>query len=129
MEFDEETLLMFIEDAEENLRGIEDDLLALETAGRDRDDKLADKVFRAFHSVKGSAGYMALQNIRELAYAMEKTMNLICARKLAPGPEVIGVLLESAAILKEMTENPRSSDQSDTSRQLEKLEKYYSFRE
>jgi len=71
MELDDEILRLFIEDSQDNLSGIENDLLAIEAGGENLDDELIGKVFRAVHSIKGSAGFVGLENIKELAHGME----------------------------------------------------------
>jgi len=121
MELDGETLQIFIEDSQDNMRGIESDLLAIEAAGENIDDELVNKVFRAVHSVKGSAAFMGLKNIRELARGMENIMNLICTKQMAPKPDVISVLLKSADVLNGLIKDAGSSNGADISGQLEKL--------
>ena len=121
MELDGETLQLFIEDSQDNMSGIENDLLAIEAAGENIDDELVNKVFRAVHSVKGSAGFMGLKNIRELARGMENIMNLIRSKQMAPKPDVISVLLESADVLNGLIKDAGSSNGADISELLEKL--------
>ena len=121
MELDGETLQLFIEDSQENMSGIEHDLLAIEAAGENIDDELVNKVFRAVHSVKGSAGLIGLKNIRELAHGMENIMNLIRSKQMAPKPDVISVLLDSANVLNGLIKDACSSNGADISELLEKL--------
>ncbi|HUU28593.1 MAG TPA: Hpt domain-containing protein [archaeon] len=121
MELDGEALHIFIEDSQDNMSGIENDLLAIEAGGENIDNELVNKVFRAVHSVKGSAGYMGLKNIKDLAHGMENIMNLIRNKQMAPKPDVISVLLESADVLNGLIKDVRSSDKADITGQLEKL--------
>jgi two-component system chemotaxis sensor kinase CheA len=121
MELDGETLQLFIEDSQNNMSGIENDLLAIEAAAENINDELVNKVFRAAHSVKGSAAFMGLKNIKELAQGMENIMNLIRTKQMAPKSEVISVLLESANVLNGLIKDAVSSDEADISEQLEKL--------
>jgi two-component system chemotaxis sensor kinase CheA len=67
---DQETLEIFLEDAREHLSGIENDFLAIEAAGAAVDVALVNKVFRAVHSIKGGAGFLGLDAIKDLAHAL-----------------------------------------------------------
>lgn len=75
------------------VESIEQDLLAIEKRGADIDEDLVNKVFRAGHSIKGSAGFMGLTAIQELAHVAENVLGLIRARKLVPAHEVVTALL------------------------------------
>ncbi|MFC1614320.1 chemotaxis protein CheW [Gemmatimonadota bacterium] len=121
MELDDEILRLFIEDSQDNLSGIENDLLAIEAGGENLDDELVNKVFRAVHSIKGSAGFVGLKNIKELAHGMENILNLIRNKKLAPESHVISVLLKTADILSGLITDAASSNEADISEQLKKL--------
>ena len=64
---EDETLRLYVEESVEHLADIENDLLAIEEAGANINEKLVNKVFRAAHSIKGGAGFMGLNNIKELS--------------------------------------------------------------
>ena len=121
MELDGETLRLFIEDSQDNMSGIENNLLAIEAGGEEIDDELVNKVFRAVHSVKGSAGFMGLKNIKELAHGMENILNLIRKKQMVPEPNVISVLLKSADVLSGLIKDAGSSNKANISEQLKKL--------
>ena len=76
-EFDADTVRAFVEDSLEQLGGIADDLLTIETAGTDADPEVVNRAFRAVHSIKGGAGFMGLDRITELSHAMESILNLV----------------------------------------------------
>ena len=86
---DQETLQIFLEDAREHLSGIEKDFLAIEAAGSAVDVALVNKVFRAVHSIKGGAGFLGLDAIKELAHAMENLLNLMRNGALVPTPAMM----------------------------------------
>ena len=65
---DDSILQMFLEDTREHLTDIETDLLDIEEAGAEFDLELVNKVFRTAHSIKGSAAFLSLINIRDLAH-------------------------------------------------------------
>ncbi len=52
-DIDDEMLNDFIEESEELLDSIEEDFLSLETAGND--SELINRLFRAVHTIKGTA--------------------------------------------------------------------------
>ena len=96
---DDETLAAFIEESNEHLDGIESDLLAIEEAGADIDQDLVNKVFRAVHSIKGGAGFLGLDTVKDLAHGAENVLNQIREKVLIPTPEIISHLLDAADTL------------------------------
>jgi two-component system, chemotaxis family, sensor kinase CheA len=121
MELDDDILRLFIEDSQENLSGIENDLLVIEAGGENPDYELVNKVFRAVHSIKGSAGFVGLKNIKELAHGMENILDLIRNKKFAPESKVISVLLKTSDILSGLITDAASSNEADISEELKKL--------
>lgn len=105
IEQDDELLEIFLEESREHLDGIEEDLLAIEEGGAEIDDDLVNKVFRAAHSVKGAAGFFGLDNVKELAHAMENLLGLVRNRELVPTKEIVGHLLEASDELVGMLNN------------------------
>lgn len=96
---DDETLAKFIEESTEHLDGIESDLLTIEEAGAEIDQDLVNKVFRAVHSIKGSAGFLGLNTVKELAHGAENILNRIRDRVLIPSPEIVNHLLNATDTL------------------------------
>lgn len=119
---DDETLLAFIEESKEHLDGIEADLLAIEEAGANIDTDIVNKVFRAVHSLKGGAGFLGLDKVKELAHASENLMNLIRNEELVPTPAIVSTLLDAADLLGFMIENAATSNEVDISAHLQALQ-------
>src|SRR2546428_781300 len=119
---DQETLQIFLEDAREHLRGIEKDFLAIEAAGSAVDVALVNKVFRAVHSIKGGAGFLGLDAIKELAHAMENLLNLMRNGALVPTPAMINTLLAAADVLTGLVQAPASSEAVDITPHVAALE-------
>ena len=71
---DDEILHSFIEESLEHLADIENDLLAIEELGKEVDEDLVNKVFRAAHSIKGGAGFMGLDVIKDLSHKIENVL-------------------------------------------------------
>lgn len=114
-------LEMFLEDTREHLAGIETDLLDIEEANPDFDPELVNKVFRTAHSIKGSAGFLALDNIRDLAHKIENVLDLMRCRELQPTSDVIGIVLRCFDRLQDLVDNVQESDSMDISDQVAML--------
>ncbi len=118
---DEETLQMYVEESREHLADIENDILAIEECGDDIDEELVNKVFRAAHSIKGGAGFMGLNNIKELSHKMENVLGMIRDGKLTPNAEITNILLEASDVLREMINDVHNSNEVDISQLVEAL--------
>ncbi|MGE3540084.1 MAG: chemotaxis protein CheW [Candidatus Tectimicrobiota bacterium] len=120
---DQETLQIFLEDAQEHLSGIENDLLAIEAAGAAMDVGLVNKVFRAVHSIKGGAGFLGLEAIKELSHAMENLLNLMRTGELIPTSAIVSTLLAAADVLNGLVHDPNSSETVDISTHVTALQR------
>ena len=120
---DDETLLAFVEESKEHLDGIEADLLAIEEAGANIDADTVNKVFRAVHSLKGGAGFLGLDKVKELAHAAENLMNLIRNGELVPTPSIVSTLLDATDLLGKMISNAATSNEVDISAHILALQK------
>ncbi len=118
---DNEIFNDFIEESLEHLDGIEDDLLKIEEAGKDIDEEIVNKVFRAVHTIKGGAGYLGLKNVEKLAHNSENVMAKIRAGELIPTPGIISTLLDSMDTLSTLINRHGKSDEIDISANLTAL--------
>jgi two-component system chemotaxis sensor kinase CheA len=94
---DPELIADFVVEAREHLQGIEQSVLALE-----QDPTSVDPIhsmFRAFHTIKGIAGFLEFQDIREVSHETETLLDLARNGMLALNPAVIDVILEAADYL------------------------------
>ncbi len=108
---DDETLRLYVEESIEHLADIENDLLAIEKDGADIDEELVNKVFRAAHSIKGGAGFMGLNNIKELSHKMENVLGMIREREMVPNPEIVNILLLASDTLRNLLNNVGASNE------------------
>jgi len=122
MMIDDETLQVYVEESEEHLADIEKDLLTIEEMGADIDENLVNKVFRAAHSIKGGAGFMGLNGIKELSHKLENVLGLIREKEMTPNSEIVSVLLTGFDRLTELMENISASNDMDISSQVAALE-------
>jgi two-component system chemotaxis sensor kinase CheA len=107
-----EVLETFINETKEHLESIEQGFLILENQ-KTPDQKVIDKIFRAVHSIKGSAGFMQLEKISRLAHIMETMLQKMRTGEIRPAPQYIDSLLSGRDLLSAMTENFRDSNQTD----------------
>jgi two-component system chemotaxis sensor kinase CheA len=94
---DPELVNDFILESREHLQTIETNVLALE-----QDPELRDSVhaiFRAFHTIKGIAGFLEFQEIREISHETETVLDNARNGTLTVTPQIIDVILESADYL------------------------------
>lgn len=89
----DELLGAFVSECRESLAALEDELLRLE---RRPDDKgLLASVFRRVHTIKGTCGFLDLRRIERLAHAIEDVLGRLRNQELAPGAQVVTLLLEA----------------------------------
>ncbi len=95
---DESLLRDFIVEGLEYINEIEVNILNLEQNPEDKD--CVNSLFRPFHSIKGVAGFLNLDDIRELAHRLEDLLDKIRKDELSVNTDVIDVILEGADALK-----------------------------
>ncbi len=115
---DDEIVRVFIEESTEHLDGIESDFLEIEKDGANMNVDLINKVFRAIHSVKGGAGFLGLDKIKELAHEMENLLNLMRNGELIPTPEIISILLSGNDKLNELITHFAESNEMDIAEEV-----------
>ena len=86
-------LQTFIAESRELLEQMEQSLLALEHDGSDRE--LLDAVFRAAHTIKGSAGLFGLDAVVHFTHAVESVLDRMRNGELELSDALINLLLES----------------------------------
>ncbi len=94
MQIDREVLLQeFLAETEEQLAGVEQALVSLETTPDDRE--LLQTVFRLVHTFKGNALIVGLRGLMEYAHVVEDVLERLVEKLLPITPETISLLLES----------------------------------
>lgn len=97
-EVDRTLLEEFLEEAADHLGGAEESLLALEA---DPDDKEAvNVVFRAFHTIKGVAGFLDLAPVVEVAHHAETLLARVRDGDVRFEAHVTDLTLQAADLLK-----------------------------
>ena len=96
--FDPEILNDFLTESGELLEELDADLVELESTPDDPD--LLNKVFRALHTIKGSASFLALGPIVRIAHAAEDALNAARRGEVVIDREIMDLLLEAVDLLK-----------------------------
>ena len=99
---DDNLVAEFTEEAKGLLSKIENEIISLE-----QNPKAIDSVFRAIHSVKGSASILGFTNISTLTHSLETILEMIRSNRLSPSDDVIDLLLEGVDQLKLLFENTK----------------------
>ncbi|MAY74050.1 MAG: hypothetical protein CMJ31_04860 [Phycisphaerae bacterium] len=95
---DPEILQDFLTESGELLDQLEGDLVELEH--RADDTELLNQVFRALHTIKGSASFLALTNLVEIAHAAETALNSARNHEIVVDAPTMDLLLRAVDILK-----------------------------
>lgn len=95
---DPELIGDFVTESREHLAAIEAQMLVLEA--NPASDGPIHAVFRAFHTVKGLAGFLEFHGIQEVAHEVESLLDLARNGKLTLRAGFFDVVLESADYLK-----------------------------
>ena len=95
---DEDLILEFITESNEHLANIEAHMLALEKDNQDAE--ILNAVFRAFHTIKGLAGFLEFASIQSLAHEVETLLDLARNGELEVTPAVVDVILESTDVVR-----------------------------
>ncbi len=93
-------VLDFITESGEHIESAEAALLELETMPDDKE--VLNKIFRAFHTIKGMAGFLNLSEIGSLAHSAENLLDMARKGQLDLADGNIDVIFESIDMLKKM---------------------------
>ncbi|RLB90618.1 MAG: hypothetical protein DRH26_09385, partial [Deltaproteobacteria bacterium] len=95
---DDSLLRDFIVEGLEYIDEIEVNLLNLEKEPENLD--CVNTIFRPFHSIKGVAGFLNLEMIRDLAHSLENLLDKVRNKELSVSSKLIDVILDGADALK-----------------------------
>ena len=93
----DEILEFFQPEAEEHFQIISDCLISLE--GNNNPEEI-NKLFRAIHTVKGSAAQVGLKRLGAIAHRVEDLIGRLRGGEIEPSPAVVDLCLESLDVLK-----------------------------
>ncbi|MBI3794005.1 MAG: response regulator [Nitrospinae bacterium] len=122
MDFDKSILDEFITEVKEHLSTVEDDLLNLEKgAGDSAFADTVNKVFRAVHTVKGTAGFLGLKTMAEVAHLAETILSMLRAGELKPDATLTDALLGAVDTIRGMLGDVEHSNEQDVSATMARL--------
>ncbi|MBN1763677.1 MAG: Hpt domain-containing protein [Sedimentisphaerales bacterium] len=99
-ESDVPLVMDFINESNEHLESAEADLLTIEE--NPKDTEVINSIFRAFHTIKGVAGFLNLKQIGSLAHATENLLDMARKGNLVLGGSSIDVVFEALDVMKQM---------------------------
>src|SRR5688572_14940784 len=101
MDIDRAALMeAFLAESQDGLAGMEQALIAMEARPADQEQLTA--IFRAAHTLKGSAYTMGFQATAELAHALEDLLDAVRKRRVAVTAQLVTLALRSVDVLREM---------------------------
>lgn len=116
IDLDDEILQDFLVEAGEIVEQLGEQLVELEQSPEDYD--LLNAIFRGFHTVKGGAGFLAIDPLVNLCHAAEDVFDVLRKGERKVVPALMDVILQVVDIVNEMMdlirsgEMPEAADQS-----------------
>ncbi|GJL53219.1 MAG: chemotaxis protein A [Nitrospirales bacterium] len=117
-----EILNDFLAEGSEMLEALDQHFVQLEADPSNAD--LLNEIFRAMHSMKGSAGFLGFTNLVEVAHQGESLLNKLRQGEIAVSPLIIDIILEAVDAVKLLQEDIRDTGEDmhvDTSVIVNKL--------
>jgi two-component system chemotaxis sensor kinase CheA len=105
----------FFAESHEGLDSMEADLLRLERDGAEKE--LLDAIFRAIHSIKGSAGSLGFQAVAEFTHQLESVLDDIRQGRRHVGSRTAGLLLSSVDCVRTLLRDAEKSKAPDKAAQ------------
>lgn len=99
-EADEEILQDFLIEAGEILETLSEQLVELENNPDDSD--LLNAIFRGFHTVKGGAGFLSLNNLVDVCHGAENIFDILRTNQRSVNAELMDVILQALDTINEM---------------------------
>ena len=118
---DESIISDFVAESRDHLNAIEPDLLTMELGGAELSKDLLNRVFRAIHSIKGGAGFLAFESLKGLSHVMESVLMQVRDGKLAVDPELMDVVFAGMDRLRAMLDDIQASDRVPCAREMERF--------
>ncbi len=90
----------FIVETKEILEELDHDLVILEN--NSEDDELLNKIFRAFHTIKGTSGFLGLEKLTSVTHKGEDILNKLRKGEVKLSSELMDVILVAYDKIKEL---------------------------
>ena len=106
---DDELLQDFLIEAGEILEGLNEQLVELENSPDD--NELLNSIFRGFHTIKGGAGFLAIDPMVTVCHRAEDVFNLVRAGDREVNTELMDIILPVTDVLNEQFDALRSEEE------------------
>lgn len=103
----QEILNDFLTESNEMLEVLDQRFVTLESDPTNTD--LLNEIFRAMHSMKGSAGFLGFNNLVDVAHRGENILNKLRQGEMAVNPAIISIILETIDVIKAIMADIRES--------------------
>lgn len=103
----QEILNDFLTESNEMLEVLDQRFVTLESDPNNTD--LLNEIFRAMHSMKGSAGFLGFNHLVDVAHRGENILNKLRQAEMAVSPAIISVILETIDVIKAIMADIRES--------------------
>jgi len=103
----QEILNDFLTESNEMLEVLDQRFVTLESDPNNTD--LLNEIFRAMHSMKGSAGFLGFNNLVDVAHRGENILNKLRQGEMAVNPAIISIILETIDVIKAIMADIRES--------------------
>lgn len=110
VERDEEIVALigeFLEESEEGLTKTDETLMGIERSGIDAES--INGLFRVFHTIKGVAGFLELEDTQRLAHITETLLNQVRQGEKTLEGAVLDLVFDSTATMRQMLGNIRTA--------------------
>jgi two-component system chemotaxis sensor kinase CheA len=104
---DRDLMCEFITESQDYIEGAEAALLILEADPNNQE--AVNSVFRAFHTIKGTSGFMGLKRVAELAHRAESLLSRVRDKEITCTGIYADLTLRSIDVLKELMQSVRRS--------------------
>jgi len=101
----------FIVETKEIFEKLDNDLVTLESSPDDSD--LLNEIFRSFHTIKGTSGFLGLEKLQKLTHHLEDILNKLRKGEASLNTPIMDALLDSFDALNELldiVENQKNED-------------------
>ncbi|MCG5535042.1 chemotaxis protein CheA [Ectothiorhodospira mobilis] len=109
LDTDDEILNDFLVEASEILDALGEQLVELERTPDDKD--LLNAVFRSFHTIKGGAGFLNLENLVKICHRSEDVFNLLRQGQRQVDSNLMDIILQVLDVLNRMFDEIRSGEE------------------
>lgn len=102
---DSELIQAFLTESTEMLDDAEPKLIDLQHVSESTgavDNEVVNSIFRAFHSIKGSAGFLQMKNISAVTHEAETLLDRFRKGKTRPTPEYINILFRACDVIRKL---------------------------